>query len=156
MRARKVLSVGSGLLTLCLILLATGCVKESAPRQLRPVQGGVAPTLVVERFLNAVNSNDLETMARLFGTREGSILDRDSRTDIETWMYALASILRHKDYLVEGEEIVPGRIGEAVELRVRMDVDDRQVMVPFVVVRTRTDRWLIERIGVERITAGRD
>jgi hypothetical protein len=121
---------------------------------LRPAHAGVAPVLVVERFLSAVNTNDLDTMARLFGTRDGSVLKRDPRAEVETRMYALASILRHKNYLLEGEGIVPGRLGEAVELVVRLEVDNRQVSVPFIVVQTRRDGWLIEQIGIERITAG--
>lgn len=140
----------------CLVaFLVAGCARESSLPTLRPVHGGVAPMLAVERFLNAVNTNDLDTMARLFGTRDGSILKRDRRADVETRMYALASILKHKDYVVEGEGIVPGRLGEAVELMVRMAVEEREVTVPFIVVQTKNDGWMIEQIGIERITAGR-
>jgi hypothetical protein len=39
----------------------------------------LAPAMVVERFLRAANSNDLDTMARLFGTRAGPIAQRESR-----------------------------------------------------------------------------
>jgi hypothetical protein len=110
--------------------------------------------LAVERFLNAVNTSDLDTMARLFGTRDGSILKRDPRAEVETRMYALASILKHINYAMEREGIVPGRLGEAVELMVRMNVEGREVSVPFIVVQTKKDGWLIEQIGLERITAG--
>lgn len=110
--------------------------------------------LVVERFLNAANATDLEVMAQLFGTREGSIIKRDPRAEVEARMYALASILRHKNYRLEGEGIVPGRLGEAVRLVIRLELEDREVSVPFVVVQTRKDGWLIEQIGIERITSG--
>lgn len=154
-RAQRSLSVYAGLV-LGVALLLAGCARQSAPPPLRPLAGGVAPVLTVERFLNAVNSSDLDTMARLFGTRDGSVLNREPRSVVETWMYALASVLRHDNYLLEGEGIVPGRLGEAVELLVRMDVESRQVTVPFIVVQTRKDGWLIEQIGIERITSGRE
>jgi len=137
-----------------LLLLAAGCARQGAVSGLRPAHG-VAPMLVVERFLNAANSTDLETMALLFGTRDGSILKRDPRAEVEARMYALASILRHKNYQLEGEGIVPGRLGEAVRLVIRLELEDRQVSVPFVVVQTRKDGWLIEQIGIERITGGK-
>lgn len=140
------------------ILLATlvtvGCGGQRTSLALRPAHTGVAPALLVERFLNAVNASDLDTMARLFGTRNGSVLNRDRHSEVETRMHALASILRHKSYRMEGEGIVPGRLGEAMELMVRMEVNDREVSVPFIVVRTKQDGWLIEQIGIERITAG--
>jgi hypothetical protein len=134
---------------------AAGCGGQRASLSMGPVHAGVAPVLVVERFLNAVNTSDLDTMARLFGTRDGSILKRDRPAEVETRMYALASILRHKNYVMEGDGIVPGRLGEAIELSVRLEVDDREVTVPFVVVRTKRDGWMIEQIAIERITAGR-
>jgi hypothetical protein len=137
-----------------LALLMVGCARQATPSLLRPAHAGVAPALVVERFLTAVNTNDLDTMARLFGTREGSVLKRDSRSEVETRMHALASILRHKNYVLEGEGIVPGRLGEAIELMMRLEVGDRQVSVPFVMVQTKGEGWMVEQIGIERITAG--
>jgi hypothetical protein len=110
--------------------------------------------LAVERFLSAVNTDDLDTMSRLFGTREGAILQRDARAEVERRMYALASILKHKNYAVEGEGIVPGRLGEAVQYSVLLSIGERDVSVPFILVQTRNDGWLIEQIGIERITAG--
>lgn len=138
----------------CLAFSVGGCAREGTLPALRPAHAGVAPMLAVERFLNAVNANDLDTMARLFGTRDGSVLKRDPHAEVEVRMYALASILKHNNYAVEGESIVPGRLGEAVEFMVRMSVGEREVSVPFIVVQTKKDGWMIEQIGVERITAG--
>lgn len=140
----------SAALAALLAVSGTGCVKE--PVALRPAHAGVAPALAVERFLNAANANDLDTMARLFGTRDGSVLKRGKRSEVETRMFALASILRHKNYTLEREGIVPGRTGEAIQLVVRMDFGDREVTVPFVLVQTRKDGWLVEQVAIERIT----
>lgn len=152
-RARSI--TGRGVGVLCgLLLLVMGCARQSSVTGFRQAHGGVAPVLVVERFLNAANATDLDAMARLFGTRDGSIVKRGPRAEVEARMYALASILRHKNYQLEGEGIVPGRLGEAVRLVIRLELEDRQVSVPFVVVQTRDDGWLIEQIGIDRITAG--
>jgi glutaredoxin 2 len=110
----------------------------------------MAPVLVVERFLQAVNANDIQTMGRLFGTRQGSILRRDSRRQVEERMFVIASILRHDDYAIVGETVIPGRIGEAVQINVRLQLTDRQARVPFVVVRTRSNEWLIEQVDLPR------
>ncbi|HEY8484796.1 MAG TPA: hypothetical protein VIL13_09310 [Longimicrobiales bacterium] len=132
-----------------LVVGACGSRSADVPRV-----DGLAPALVVERFLQAANSDDLETMARLFGTREGSILKRDPRPDVERRMYALASYLRHKDFKVEGERPVPGRLGEAVWVLVRLDLGRRQVVTPFTVLRS-VDGWLIEQFDLEAIARER-
>lgn len=138
-----------------LLIVAAGCRSQQSQPALRGPHTGMAPALVVERFLNAANAVDLDTMSRLFGTRDGSILNRDPRPEVEARMYALSSILRHKNYKFEGEDIVPGRIGEAVKLIFRLELENREVSVPFVVVQTRKDGWMIEEIGIERVTAGK-
>ncbi|HLU26076.1 MAG TPA: hypothetical protein VKZ58_10275 [Longimicrobiales bacterium] len=132
------------------VLLAAGCGRNPEPGSAGAPP--VAPALVIERFLQAVNAQDLETMARLFGTEEGSILNRDPRPEVEKRMYTLALILRHQDYRLEGERPVPGRLGQAIQLVVGMRFPNRQVSVPYTLVRTKTGHWLIEQIDVERIT----
>ena len=140
---------------LSLAACARGQPESAAP--------SVAPQLVVEQFLRAVNAvfdqNDvtrnssLETMGRLFGTRDGPIIRRDPRKDVEQRMYALASILRHDDYNIQEQQIVPGRREDASRLLVRMKFGDRQVSVPYTMVRTARSNWLIEQIDVEPITS---
>lgn len=113
----------------------------------------VAPALVVEQFLRAANANDLDTMARLFGTIDGPIVERDTQKQVDDRMFALASILRHQDYSLEGEQIVPGRRDVATQLLVRMVLPDgRSAVVPFTLVYSANRTWLIEQIAVERIT----
>lgn len=113
----------------------------------------VAPALTVERFLRAANANDLRTMASLFGTVEGPIIDRDPPRDVERRMFAIASVLHHNDFELRGERIVPGRLGQAVELLVNVDTDDRSAIIPFIVVQTETDSWLIEQIDLDPLVS---
>jgi hypothetical protein len=133
---------------LCALLLAA-CVT----RELPPIgAGAVAPTLVIEQFMRAANSNDVDGMARLFGTRDGSVLRVDPRRQVEERMFAIASILRHQDYEFDGEQIVPGRRDEAVQILLRVTTTQTTAVVPFTMVRTRGGDWLVEAIALDRLT----
>ncbi len=164
------------LLALSLTLGLQGCA--SSPAIPSSQMAGVAPMLSVERFLQAANTSDLDAMARIFGTSAGSMADRAgnpvgcafrrmgswiglsatcvNRQDLELRMNAIALILRHNDYRIRGERDVPGR--RAPTTRVGVDLVQGSTThqdVPFVVVRTSNGRWLVEEIGLERITQGR-
>ncbi len=116
----------------------------------------VAPALTVERFLQAANTRDLETMARLFGTDDGPIGDTRRREEVELRMDVLAEVLRHDDYEIVSENTVPGaalpslRIGVDIALPNGLTVGD----VGFTLVLESADRWLINVIEVDKITAG--
>ena len=69
----------------------------------------IAPTMVVEAFLRAANSKDLDTMSQLFGTKEGPFNRKGTRQEIDDKMFVMASALKHQDYRITGSEIVPGR-----------------------------------------------
>lgn len=132
--------------------LVVGCTTQTVQDTRAPLTPGVGPSLVLERFLRAANANDLETMSQLFGTKDGNLLRRDDRPEVEQRMFVLASLLRHDDYQIQGTEIVPGRLREATRLMVLMTFGDRKVVVPFTMVRAGGDSWLVEQIGIERIT----
>ena len=102
--------------------------------------------------MRAANSNDLDTMARLFGTRAGPVADRESRKTADDWMFALASVLRHTDYQILNEQIVPGRRQEATQLVVRLTSRDLHYDLPFTLVQSKDDGWLIEIIPVDLLT----
>ncbi len=163
------------LCTLCL-LGVVGCA--SSPAVQTGSIAGLAPMLSVERFLQAANSGDLEAMARIFGTAEGSIADRSrssfacgfkrigswiglgerclSRQEIELRMNAIAVILQHDDYAVRAEAAVPGRSRPTTRISVDIERGAEQWDgVPFVVVQTSDGRWLVEEIGLELMTAAR-
>ena len=117
---------------------------------------GVAPSLIVEQFMKAANAKDLETMGRLFGTKDGPIANRDDRNAVEKRMFAIATELRHTDYEITGEQMVPGRSELATKVAVRLTKDDRKFNVPFTLVRYKNDSWLVEQIGLEVLTAPRN
>ncbi|MEN8376441.1 MAG: hypothetical protein ABFS34_13425 [Gemmatimonadota bacterium] len=120
--------------------------------EMTPGPDAVAPSLVVERFLQAVNARDVGTLGRLFGTRDGPIADRDDRDAVEQRMFTLASLLRHQDYSILGDRVVPGRVTEALDIMTTLQQGGRSVAVPFTLVRTRDGGWLVERIDTGELS----
>lgn len=112
----------------------------------------MGPLLVVEQFLRAANAKDLARMAQLFGTKDGPIANRDPRDQVEQRMFAIASVLRHDDFEVESEQLVPGRSTEAIQLTVKLTISGSPYQVPFTMVRYKDQSWLVEQIGIEVIT----
>jgi hypothetical protein len=119
--------------------------------EISPV-ASMGPAIVVEQFLGAVNAQNYQRMGNLFGTKDGPIAQRDPKEDVEKQMFLLSTILRHEDYSVEGEQPVPGRLGEATQLNVALTMNQKKVMVPFVVVRSKGDKSLVECIEIENVT----
>jgi hypothetical protein len=121
-------------------------------RDATPAMESPGPALVVERFLQAANVNDLYTMTQLFGTSRRTIDQIETRERAERRMQVLASLLRHDDYAVQGQRAVPGRLNDATELLIELRTGDRTVVVPHLVVRRAGGGWIIERIDIEPIT----
>ncbi len=134
----------------------------------------VAPQLSVERFLQASNDRDIDSMSRLFGTADGPIGDTggtfgcffkkigswfggnacESRKDVEVRLDAIARLLHHEDYKITHEEQVAGRSSPSTRVFVDMTISGEQVKdVPFVVVRANSGRWLVEQVGLEELMA---
>ena len=132
------------------------------------------PGEVVARFLDAANRRDLDAMARLFGSADGPIGARRgafgcglrrvgswvglgepcvSAEEVELRMDVIARILAHESRGVGSAASVPGRKLPAAGVEVQMVVGDGEVvLVPFVLIRTEDHGWLVERVGLERLT----
>ena len=136
---------------LFLVLTSAGACTSQTVVNRPPLQ--FAPALTVERFLQAANTRDLETMSRLFGSDDGPIGDTGSREEVELRMDVIAEILQHDDYEIISERRVPGaevpsnRIGVDILLPGGTTVRD----VGFTVVES-DDRWLINVIELVKIT----
>ena len=150
MANRKRSPAGTLAVTVVLAMSMAACGGRSGPQV--PASASTGPTLTVERFLRAANANDLKVMTQLFGTADRTIVQMEGQTRAEQRMYVLASLLRHDDYSITGQRTVPGRIADATDLLVRITREGESVTVPFLVVRTRGDGWIIERIEVEPLT----
>jgi hypothetical protein len=158
-------------LLVLILLILPGCTTT------RIVSGGemaaVAPMLSVERFLQASNERDLHSMASLFGTADGPVIETGGsfgcafkkmgswiglgercRTlqEVELQMDAIASILEHEDYTIASDSRVPGREHPTTRVGVHLVIRGRDVSdVPFLVVQTSEGRWLVEEIDLEKV-----
>jgi hypothetical protein len=142
----------SGLLAVAAVISACG---GPAPRA--AAEPSFAPTMTLERFLRAANQRDLDTMASLFGTRDGSVTRTWSRREVDERMLIFATVLRHHDYTIGAEEIVPGRREEATRFTVRIITQNgNPADVPFTMVRSRRDSsWLVEEFNLAALTRAR-
>lgn len=165
----------SRILLVVATLLLGGCATQQVLSS--GEMASVAPMLSVERFLQAANDRDLHAMARIFGTEEGAVIETGSTVgcafkklgswigigercatlqEVELRMDAIARILRHEDYAVISEALVAGRVHPTSRIGVNLLMDGRSVEdVPFIVVKTGEGRWLVEQIGLDRITGRR-
>ena len=137
---------------LFLVLTSAGaCTSRTVVNQ---PQLQIAPALMVERFLQAANARDLETMSRLFGDGDGPIADTWDRQTFELRMDVLAEILRHDDYEIVSEGRVPGASLPSLRIGVNMALPNGLTIgdVGFTLVLESDDRWLINVIEVTKIT----
>ncbi len=131
----------------------------------------------VEAFLQAANANDFDTMAEMFGTGDGPVSNTggtfgcafkkmgswiglgdscEKQHVVELRMSAIAHLLRHDDYRVMSDDLVPGRRTPTRLVAVNLTQGGRDVEnVPFTLVQYERDRWLVETIGLEKITETR-
>jgi len=90
-------------------------------------------------------------MTRLFGTHDGPV--EGNQQELEVRMATIAQILRHEDYEIVSEEPAAGREHPTNRIGVTLVKGGQRVRdVPFMVVRTESGSWLVQEIGLERIT----
>lgn len=146
------LRASSRLSAIALAVVFSACTQrvETVP------MGGVGHTIVLEQFLSAANAQDLVKMGTLFGTADkGAISGQWPKDEVEKRMFIFANVLRHDDYKIEGETLVPGRLNDAKQLNVSLTRGQRKVIVPFTLVRTKKDSWLVEMFDLEKLIGSR-
>jgi hypothetical protein len=150
--------------------MVSACTTQTMPNAVAPV----AAQLSVERFLQAANDRDVQSMGRLFGTQNGPLGDTGGtfgcafkkigswfggtsclkRVEVELRMDAIASVVQHQDYRIVREEPVAGRTSPTRRVVVDFDMGDRAVNgAPFVVVQTNEGRWLVQEVPLEAMMA---
>lgn len=140
------------MLLAALLAVMAGCGSSQVqPERVSP-SSSPGPALAVERFLQAANGNDLETMMELFGTADRTIVQIDGQSRAERRMHVLATLLHHDDYVILSQQGVPGRLGEATRLQVQLTREGKSVVVPHLVVRSQSGGWVIEKIDIEKLT----
>lgn len=139
-----------------------------------PVAPPANPADVVAAFLEAANRRDHATMAGLFGSATGPIGEPGSALgcglrrlgswmgigepcagarEVELRMDLIARILVHESRRVGPAEAVAGRGRPATRIQVEMAVRNGTVVrVPFVLVQAEGHGWLVEQVGLGRLT----
>jgi len=147
--------------TIAAVALAAGLAGACATKRVveqpvaPPPNADVAASLVIDQFLRAANSNDLDTMSRLWGNRNGPVIEQEPRADVERRLFAIASVLHHDSYTIKGSQIIPGRRNEATQINVVMKFGRQEIEVPYTVVYSKAGNWLIENIAIAEITSRR-
>ena len=76
-----------------------------------------------------------------------------NRQDVELRMNAIAMMLKHDDYQLGADQRVAGRVNPTMQIPVSLTRgNERFDGVPFTVVQSGSDGWLIEEIGLEVVT----
>ena len=153
---------------LTIAAVVSACTTQVGPSEVAPV----AAQLSVERFLQAANDRDIQSMGRLFGTANGPLGDTGGTfgcffkkigswfggsactqgVDVELRMDAIASVVQHQDYRIVREEPVAGRTSPTRRVLVDFDMGSRSVTAaPFVVVQTNEGRWLVQEVPLETL-----
>jgi hypothetical protein len=147
--------------TIAALALAAGLAGACATKRVveqpvaPPPNAEVAASLVIDQFLRAANSNDLDTMGRLWGNKKGPVMEQEPRADVERRLFAIASILHHDSYSIKGSQVVPGRRSEATRINVLMKFGNQEIEVPYTLVYSDAGNWLIENIKIDEITTRR-
>ncbi len=131
------------------------------------------PVRIVAEFLDAANRRDLAAMASRFGTDDGPIGGRRgalgcalrkagswiglghrclTAREVELRMDLMAAILAHDSRRIGSPAAVAGRGRAAMRVEVEVDTAGRRdVVVPFVLIRTDDGSWLVQEVGLRRL-----
>lgn len=125
-----------------------GAAPQGAP-------GASAPSAAVEQLLRLAGRKQYLEMGYVFGTAQGPVALRDAPRDVERRMYGMAAVLENDRFTILDESPIPGTVGQGVRLTVQLRKGDRTFDVPFTTVRGPGERWFVEMVDLERVTAPR-
>ena len=154
MRPRRIRSLPAVLL---LALAACGgnaatTAPPSGPAPQPMPAAATGPAAAVEGFLAQAAARNYMGMAQLFGTVEGPISSHEPGPQVERRMYAIANIVHNDRFMIRGQQNIPGRGPEALQLTVSITQGGQTKDVPFVVVRSNAGNWRVEQIDLQVLT----
>lgn len=147
------LRVRNLVLTLAALAALSACGGAAVQAPGGTEAGAQTPAGAVERFMAHVAEQEVREMGWVFGTPQGPLAAQRSADHVNRRMAAMASVLRHDRYSMQGLVPVLGRPA-AREVVVEMRRAGRVYQVPFIVVQGPRERWFVERVGVEAIVGG--
>ncbi len=145
--------VGSALVVVATLALpacrtaAPAAVGSAPVAQAGP--GAGTPSGAVEGFLQAASANDPSAMARLFGTANGPITERESADAVEKRMRALACYLTH-----DGARILENLPGVGAGRAIAVELKQRELTrrTRFSVVPGPGNRWFVEQFDINALS----
>jgi hypothetical protein len=130
------------LLTLVCLAPLVACTGRSAG-----VTPAPTPEATVGQFLAAVNANDLERMAQLFGDERGRAAWGTAAARQER-LAIMQRLLKADSSRVLGIDPDSGGVASRRLVHVELVSADRRTRVPFIVAQQRSGGWLVHSIGL--------
>ena len=126
-----------------LVVLVGGCSR--GPRPGDTLAGAAAPRLAVQQFLAAVQAQDLQAMALVWGTAKGPARDQLERTELEKREIIMQACYEHERYQILDEGPAPD--GERA-VRVEIVRGPLRATPVFAVVRGPSGRWFVRDANI--------
>jgi hypothetical protein len=130
-----------------LVILALGAVVACGGGHPGTAPSPSAPAETVERFVAAVNANDLDAMATLWGDEQGpsNVTTRNSRTVRIRQLTIFQRLLQSDTH-----QIVETDVADQMKPRVSVlfTRGGRRFTVPFTLVRSRYGGWLVQQMDL--------
>ena len=123
-------------------LVVAACGKSSAP-----VQPAKSAAAAVQGFMQAVADSNLDKMAGLWGTANGSAAKTKQPQDYEKRIAIMQAFLRNDSYRLTSDVAEPdGR--RALQVQLRREACTWNV--PFVAVQTGAGDWLVNQVDLTK------
>ena len=112
-----------------------------------PAAGRSTPEQAVQSFMQAVVDSNVAAMARFWGTARGSAAATGQPADWEKRLIVTQLYLRRAPFKIVGSGTASNDQGRR-EIQVQLDRGACQRVVPFVVILTSSEGWLVNQIDL--------
>ena len=112
-----------------------------------PASGRSSPDQVVQSFMRAVADSNVAGMAQFWGTARGSAASTGQPADWEKRLTVTQLYLRRAPFKIVGGGSTSNDQGRR-EVQVQLDRGACQRVVPFVVILTSSEGWLVNQIDL--------
>ena len=131
-----------------LAMLAAASIVACGGHRANVTPSPATPDQTIDQFLTAVNTQDLDAMALVWGTPRGpeGLVHRFSESDRMQRLTIMQRLLRSDSHMITATDATdPARR----VVTVAMTQGTRRYAVPFTLVPSRAGGWLIQEIGLD-------
>ena len=107
----------------------------------------VDPQVTVNNFMSAVQANNLVAMGRLWGTKDGPMVQQMDRAQLDMRLAVMQRYLAHDGYQVLAAEALPGQNDGTLSYRIRLIRRGCVHLIPFELVQA-GGGWLVENVDL--------